>query len=184
MLSPYLFIPLIQRVTICSSFCLDATSKDSWQYVTWQVKAKSNKQTKNLWIYFESVYGIIYLLRIWYLEENTVSPSYLHIHGFNQRMENIWKKFFHEIPKNKTWICYSSSTIYIALTLYLGFPGGSDSKESACNAGDTCLIHGLGRFPGEENGHPLQYSCLENSMNRAWLATVQGVAKSWTQLSN
>ena len=72
-------------------FLLDATSKDSWQYVTWQVKAKSNKQTKNLWIYFESVYGIIYLLRIWYLEENTVSPSYLHIHGFNQWMENIWK---------------------------------------------------------------------------------------------
>ena len=58
------------------------------------------------------------------------------MHGFNRRMKNIWKKKFHEIPKNTTWICHSSSTIYIALTLYLGFPGGSDSKESACNAGD------------------------------------------------
>ena len=58
------------------------------------------------------------------------------MHGFNRRMKNIWKKKFHEIPKNTTWICQSSSTIYIALTLYLGFPGGSDSKESACNAGD------------------------------------------------
>ena len=46
------------------------------------------------------------------------------------------KKKFHEIPKNTTWICHSSSTIYIALTLYLGFPGGSDGKVSACNAGD------------------------------------------------
>ena len=47
--------------------------------------------------------------------------------------------------------------------------GGSDSKESACNAGDPGSIPGLGRFPGEGNGYPLQYSCLENSMDRgAW----------------
>ena len=45
-----------------------------------------------------------------------------------------------------------------------GFPGGSDGKESACNAGDLGSIPGLGRSPGEENGNPLQYSCLENSM--------------------
>ena len=65
------------------------------------------------------------------------------------------------------------------------FPGGSDGKASACNAGDLGLIFGSGRFPGEGNGKPLQYSCLENSMDaRAWWATVHGVAKSWTQLSN
>jgi len=59
----------------------------------------------------------------------------------------------------------------------LGFPGGSDSKESACNAGDPGSIPGLGRFPEEKNGYPLQYSCLENSMDRAaWWATVLGVA--------
>ena len=48
----------------------------------------------------------------------------------------------------------------------MGFPGGSESKESACNAGDLGLISGLGRSPGEGNGYPLQYSCLENSMDR------------------
>ena len=48
----------------------------------------------------------------------------------------------------------------------MGFPGGSESKESACNAGDLGLISGLGRSPGEGNGYPLQYSCLENSMDK------------------
>ena len=56
------------------------------------------------------------------------------------------------------------------------FPGGSDGKESACNAGDPGSIPGSGRSFGEGNGNPLQYSCLENSMDRrAWLATVHGV---------
>ena len=60
-----------------------------------------------------------------------------------------------------------------------GFPAGSDGKESTCNVGDLGLIPGLGRFPGEENGYPLQYSCLENSTDRgARWATVHGVAKS------
>ena len=65
------------------------------------------------------------------------------------------------------------------------FPGGSDGKESACNAGDSGSIPGLGRSAGEGNGHPLQYSCLENPMDGgAWWATVHGVAKSWTRLSD
>jgi len=67
----------------------------------------------------------------------------------------------------------------------MGFPGGSESKESACNAGDLGLISGLGRSPGEGNGYPLQYSCLENSMDKgAWWAIVYGVAKSRIQLSD
>ena len=58
-------------------------------------------------------------------------------------------------------------------------------KKSACNAGDPGSIPGLGRSPGEGNGNPLQYSCLENPMDRgAWRATVHGVTKSWTQLSD
>ena len=62
---------------------------------------------------------------------------------------------------------------------------GSDGKKSACNAEDLGLIPGLGRFPGEGNGNPLQYSCLENPMNRgAWQGTVHGVAKSWTRMSD
>ena len=59
-----------------------------------------------------------------------------------------------------------------------GFPGGSDSKESTCNAGDPGSIPGSGRSPGEGNGNPLQYSCLENPMDRgAWRATVHSVVK-------
>ena len=49
--------------------------------------------------------------------------------------------------------------------VFLGFPGGSDSKESACKAGDLGSISGLGRFPGEGKGYPFQYSGLENSMD-------------------
>ena len=67
----------------------------------------------------------------------------------------------------------------------LGFPGGSTGKESACDAGDLGSIPGLGRSSGEGNGYPLQYSGLENSMDRgAWQATVHGIANSWTQLSD
>ena len=65
------------------------------------------------------------------------------------------------------------------------FPSGSAGKESACNAGDIGLIPGLGRSPGEENGNPLQYSCLGNSMDGgSWRATVYGVTKSQTKFSN
>ena len=49
--------------------------------------------------------------------------------------------------------------------MYKGFPGGSDGKASACSAGDPGLIPGLGKYPGGGNGNPLQYSCLENSMD-------------------
>ena len=63
----------------------------------------------------------------------------------------------------------------------MGLPGSSDGKESACNPGNLGLIPGLGRSPGEGNGYPLQYSCLENPMDRgAWRATVHGVAESDT----
>ena len=66
-----------------------------------------------------------------------------------------------------------------------GYPGSSDVKESACNAGDPGSITGSGRSPGEGNGNPLQYSCLQNFMNRgAWWATVHGVAQSRTRLSD
>ena len=65
------------------------------------------------------------------------------------------------------------------------FLGGWDGKESACNAGDLGLIPGLGRSSGGECGNPLQYSCLENSMDRGALwATAHGVAKGRAQLSD
>ena len=66
-------------------------------------------------------------------------------------------------------------------SIALRFPGGSDGKEPAYSVGDLGLIPGPGRSPGEGNGNPLQYSCLENPMDReAWQATVHGIAKSQT----
>ena len=60
-----------------------------------------------------------------------------------------------------------------------GFPGSSDGKESACSVGDLDSVPGLGRSPGEVNGNPLQYSFLENSMDRGtWWAIFHGVAES------
>ena len=68
-------------------------------------------------------------------------------------------------------------------SLYTGFPGGSVVKNPPVNTVDLGLIPGLGRSPGEGNGNPLQYSCLENPRDRgAWWATVHAVAKSWTRL--
>ena len=92
-----------------------------------------------------------------------------------------------------THICYKcDGTVLSAHTppfvhLYMSHlhPGGSDSKESACNVGQLGSIPGSRRSLGEGNGNPLQYSCLENPMDRgAWRATVHGVTKSWTQLSD
>ena len=69
------------------------------------------------------------------------------------------------------------NTEVLVTRLYMrGFPGGSDSKESACSVGDLDLIPGLGTSPGEGNGYPLQYSCLENPMGRG----VHSVTQSWT----
>ena len=73
-------------------------------------------------------------------------------------------------PRILEWVAYP-----------LGFPGGSEIKASACNVGDLGSIPGSGRSPGEGNGNPLQYSCLENPMDRgACWATVHGVAESDT----
>ena len=83
--------------------------------------------------------------------------------------------------------CILSHVLVLDLvrTTIWGFPHGSDGKESVCNAGDLGLIPGSGRSPGKGNGYPLQYSCLENVVDRGtWWATVRGVTKSWTQLSD
>ena len=74
--------------------------------------------------------------------------------------------------------------IGLSTPIFLGFPGGSDGKESACNVGDLGSIPGSGRSSGRGNGYPLQYTCLKNSMDRgspvSTRATVLGIAKSWT----
>ena len=65
----------------------------------------------------------------------------------------------------------------------MGFPGGSDGKESACNVGDLGSVPGSGRSSGGGQGNPLQYSCLENPTDRGtWWTTVYGVANNWMRL--
>ena len=68
--------------------------------------------------------------------------------------------------KNLEYFVFPHTIVLPSYIWYMGFPGGSDDKESACNSGDPGSILGSGRSPGGGNGYPLQYSCLENSMNR------------------
>ena len=131
----------------------------------------------------------------WYL---TVSLTFfslmiavveLLMHLMSFRVPSLEKCLFHSsahFPWNYlfpwywvTWVPYA----FCILTLYLIYPGGSDHNESTCNAGDPGLMPGLGRSPGEGNGNPRQYTCLENAMDRgSWWVTVHRVAESWTQL--
>ena len=97
-----------------------------------------------------------------------------------------WGKTSHQPlrPESQQCLCATFFKILTNWTQY-SFPGGSDGKVSAYNAGDPGSIPGSGRSSGEGNGNPLQYSCLENPTGRgAWWATVYGVAKSRTRLSD
>ena len=107
--------------------------------------------------------------------EKSYDPSKYHIHKELFTIYNI------RAPNNFFAILNALLLMYHCW----GFPGGSEGKASACNEGDLGSIPGSRRSPGEGNGNPLQYSCLENPMGRgAWRATVHGVAKSRTRLSN
>ena len=80
---------------------------------------------------------------------------------------------------------YTVSKSLVSIKPSMDFPGGPDCKGSACNTGDLSSTPGSGRSPGEGNGNSLQYSCLENPMDRgAWWVTVHGVTKNQTQLSD
>ena len=105
---------------------------------------------------------------------------------WNQKTLTPWKESYDQprqhIKKQRHYFArkdlYSQS---YGFSIALRFPGGSDGKEPAYSVGDLGLIPVLGRFPGERNDNPLQYSCLENPMDReAWQATVHGIAKSQT----
>ena len=100
-------------------------------------------------------------------------------------IQNLENKMASQINSLETRIEKMQERFNKDLEEIKGFPGGSEVKASACNVGDLGSIPGLGRSPGEGNCNPLQYSCLENPMDRgAWWATVHGVTKSWTRLSN
>ena len=106
------------------------------------------------------------------------------------------------VPRSPTWSCFVSMSVWTLKFLQIfpqgllqnyrhlwnkrGFPGGSDGKESACNAGnirDAGLTSGSARYPGAGQGNPLQYSCLENPTDRrAWWAAFHNVSKSWIWL--
>ena len=124
-------------------------------------------------------------------------------HSLPKNINNAWTEREKSVPSGAlgTLICIRCLPKFISERLlsvqriirwvkygwinpFWGFPGGSDGKESALNAGDLGSIPGSGRSPGEGNGKSLQYSCLENPMDRgAWRATVHGVLKSQTWLS-
>ena len=110
---------------------------------------------------------------------------------------NTWIKTQISVSRDRVQLWTISTTVTIKTQLisvkevlaywlnYEGFPGGSVVKNPPANAGDMGLIPGPGRSPTEENGNPLQYSCLENSMDSgAWWATAHGVIESWTWMSN
>ena len=114
--------------------------------------------------------------------------------GIRLVLNEEWKKWVEWINFSQTllfsfhffaqWTPNCLKSIACFHSTLWGFPSSSDGKASACKAGDPGLIPGSGRSPGEGNGNPLQYPCLENSMVRgAWWAIVHGVTKSWTRLS-
>ena len=75
--------------------------------------------------------------------------------------------------------------VCMCVCVSMGFSGGSVVKDTLANTGDSGSIPDLGRSPGEGDGNPFQYSCLENFVDRgAWWATVHGVTKNWTHLSD
>ena len=93
-----------------------------------------------------------------------------------------WRAAVHGAAKSQTWLSNWTTNNRVEPK---GLPCSSNGKESACNTGDPGSIPGSGRSSREGNGSPLQYSCLENPMDRgAWQATVCGIAKSQTWLSN
>ena len=91
-----------------------------------------------------------------------------------------------KLPMSLSTNSFTCSLIQLPkLIIFMGFPSGSDCKESTCNAGDSGSIPRSGRTSGEGNGYPLQYSCMGNPMDKgAWQATIHGVKKSQTRLRN
>ena len=115
---------------------------------------------------------------------NCQSSSYLNCHQYLSQLIILLRIFFIWLLEHRTLGSSYFPNCFLSHSS-LVFSGGSDSKESACNAGDLGLSPGLGKSPGEGNGFPLQYSGLESSMDRgAWQATVHGVTKNRTWFSN
>ena len=115
--------------------------------------------------------------------------------GIGYALQNSWASLVAQMVKNRlqckrprfhSWVRkFPWRRDRLPTPVFKGFPGGSDGRESACNVEDLVSTPGLGRSSGGGHGYPLQYCCLENPMDRAtWWATVHGVAKSQTRLSD
>ena len=113
-------------------------------------------------------------------------PSLLELCGLGQTKVHISAQCLLSVcPGSETQRLSQPERKALSILLRVGLPGGSDSEESACSSGGLSLILGLGRFLGEGNGNPPQYSCLGNSTDRgAWRSRVHGVTKSWRPLSD
>ena len=140
------------------------------------------------WVAASFVLGGIHWFNCWQFgSEGKEKVSWLHISSWPSKLVTqilkLWFLMLLQLQKFKRNIVFNLRSIS-----FRGFPGGSDGKESAYNAGHPGLIPGLGRSPGEGNGHPIHHSCLENPMDTgAWGVTVHEVTEAdmteWLTLS-
>ena len=147
-------------------------------YITfcWFIPISGHLDCFHLLAHSSQVVHLFFSQQLWWLMKQP-RVNFLPSTGLHEELE-LWYQQQLLVP-----ICLLEECrwIWVSLSWFLGFPGGSAGKESACNVGDLGLIPGLlGRSPGEGKGYPRQYSGLENSMD----CIVHGVAKSWTRLSD
>ena len=162
--------------------------KGWWEMVWWLMNSHSlNPWLNSLFFFlFKLESGICKLLFWVALMTNSINSKHVNFICSSDpaSKEGWWRILLAGLKASRQ--CWNWSLPlwhWLLLPMDMRFPGGSDGKASACNEGDPGLVPGLGRSPGEGNGNPLQYSCLENSMDGgAWWATVHRVAKSRTRL--
>ena len=198
------FIPCVPPVDV-SGFVTFGVLPASWFFrFTLLTKLKSFLwKLLFLWIFFHSYHSffsahrklmICMLTTLCFCPTCSWESDYFFSSLFSLCCSDCWPvlKYSNPIfPHLYCWVCPMSSKnllLYFSVVQFTFFffnIAGASSKESACNAGDRRLIPGLGRSPGEGNGNPPQYSCLENFMDRAaWWATVHGVTKRQARLSD
>ena len=163
----------------------------AWCWWGWEGK---KRDCRNAQLNFEEWWIYLLFWLCWRFHGCKYRSKYIQLHSLKWGVINIpWANLLiwflliiiecyfwgHGSRKNKVWDKHDKRIFNQRITQHRGFPGGSDGKKSACSAGDLGLIPCSRRSPGEGNGDPLQYSCLDN-----WWATVHGVAKSQTQLSD